>query len=37
MDALRKNVHESVLLELKEEEEKSAKWPGPLKGLLNRN
>jgi hypothetical protein len=37
MDALRKNVHESVLLELKEEEEKSGKWPGPLKGLLNRN
>jgi hypothetical protein len=37
IDELRRNVHESVLLELKEEEEKSAKWPGPFKGLLNRN
>ena len=36
IDELRRNVHDSVLLEL-QEEEKGAKWPGPFKGLLNRN
>jgi hypothetical protein len=35
IDELRRNVHESILSEL--EEEKSGKWPSPLKGLLNRN
>ena len=37
IDELRRNVHESVLLEVKAEEERSARWPGPFKGLLNRN
>jgi hypothetical protein len=36
MDELRNSIHESILSEA-EEEQKANKWPGPLKGLLNRD